>query len=77
MDLKNYIDSIQDWPQGGISFKDISPILANPKAFNESISGMCGLINHKPQIIAGVDARGFVFASAIAERLNIDMYAVN
>jgi len=73
MDLKNYIDSIQGWPQEGISFKDISPILANPKAFNESISGMCNLINSKPQMIAGVDARGFVFASAIAERLNIGM----
>ena len=33
MDLKNYIDSIKDWPQEGINFKDISPILANPKAF--------------------------------------------
>jgi adenine phosphoribosyltransferase len=73
MDLKNYIDSIQGWPQEGISFKDISPILANPKAFNESISGMCNLINSKPQMIAGVDARGFIFASAIAERLNIGM----
>ena len=73
MDLKNYIDSVKDWPQEGINFKDISPILANPKAFNESISSMCNLINHKPQMIAGVDARGFVFASAMAERLNIGM----
>ncbi|GIS75234.1 MAG: hypothetical protein CM1200mP12_09530 [Gammaproteobacteria bacterium] len=73
MDLKNYIDSIEDWPQEDISFKDISPILANPEAFSESISGMCNLINHKPQMIAGIDARGFIFASAIAERLNIGM----
>jgi len=73
MNLKNYIDSVKDWPQEGINFKDISPILANPKAFNESISGMCNLINHEPQMIAGVDARGFIFASAMAERLNIGM----
>ena len=73
MDLKNYIDSVKDWPQEGINFKDISPILANPKVFNESISGMCNLINHEPQMIAGVDARGFIFASAMAERLNIGM----
>ena len=73
MDLKNYIDSVKDWPQEGINFKDISPILANPKAFNESISGMCNLINHEPQMIAGVDARGFIFASAMAERLSIGM----
>ena len=73
MDLKNYIDSIEDWPQEGINFKDISPILANPKAFDESISGMCNLINHEPHMIAGVDARGFIFASAMAERLNIGM----
>ena len=73
MDLKNYIDSIKDWPQEGINFKDISPILANPKAFDESISGMCNLINHEPHMIAGVDARGFIFSSAMAERLNIGM----
>ena len=71
--LNNYIDSIEGWPLEEINFKDISPILANPKAFNESISGMCNLINHKPQMIAGVDARGFVFASAMAERLNLGM----
>ena len=69
MDLKNYIDSIEDWPQEGFNFKDISPILTNLEAFSESISGMCNLINSKPQMIFGVDARGFVFASAIADKI--------
>ena len=73
MDLKKYINSIKDWPKEGINFKDISPILANPKVFRESIKKMCNLINERPQMIAGVDARGFIFASAMAESLNTGM----
>tara|TARA_B100000700_G_scaffold119327_1_gene134129 strand:+ start:3155 stop:3670 length:516 start_codon:yes stop_codon:yes gene_type:complete len=73
MDLKEYINSIKDWPKEGINFKDISPILANPKVFRESIKKMCNLINERPQMIAGVDARGFIFASAMAESLNTGM----
>ena len=40
MDLKKYIDSVKDWPIEGINFKDISPLLLNPKVFEESIKGI-------------------------------------
>ena len=71
MDLKTYIHSIKDWPRIGINFKDISPLLSNPKAFQLSIKGMSDLIKGKEVMVAGVDARGFIFASAIAQRLGL------
>ena len=71
MDLKTYIHSIKDWPRKGINFKDISPLLSNPEAFQLSIKGMSDLIKGKEVVLAGVDARGFIFASAIAQRLGL------
>ena len=76
MDLEKYIDSVKDWPVEGINFKDISPLLSNPKVFEESIKGMISLINEKPQLLAGVDSRGFIFASAMAERLNLGLLMI-
>ncbi|HIG49364.1 MAG TPA: hypothetical protein EYQ13_01015 [Gammaproteobacteria bacterium] len=73
MDLKKYIDSVKDWPIEGINFKDISPLLLNPKVFEESIKGMCNLISEKPRMLAGVDSRGFIFASAMAAKLNLGL----
>tara|TARA_B110000438_G_C15384941_1_gene466439 strand:+ start:78 stop:593 length:516 start_codon:yes stop_codon:yes gene_type:complete len=70
MELKKYIDSVNDWPQIGIDFKDISPLLSDPRAFNESIESMCNLISNNFQTLAGIDSRGFIFASAMAEKLN-------
>ena len=76
MDLKKYIDSVKDWPVEGINFKDISPLLSNPKVFEESIKEMSNLINKKPQLLAGIDSRGFIFASAMAERLNLGLLLI-
>lgn len=76
MDLEKYIDSVKDWPVEGINFKDISPLLSNPKVFEESIKEMSNLINKKPQLLAGIDSRGFIFASAMAERLNLGLLLI-
>lgn len=73
MDLKKYIDSVKDWPKEGIDFKDISPILSNPEALNKSIEGMCELVKKPPQLIGGIDSRGFIFASMMAQKLNTGM----
>ena len=73
MNLEAYIHSIKDWPKKGITFKDISPLLSNPKAFQLSIKGMSDLIESKEVMVAGIDARGFIFASAIAQKLGLGM----
>ena len=55
----------RSFPIEGVSFKDISPLLANQKLFEECIDEM-GLLVDMPDYWIGIDARGFIFASALS-----------
>ena len=69
MSYKNYIKEVPDFPIEGVSFKDISPLLADQQLFISCIEDMGNLIeNHLPNYWIGIDARGFIFASALAIR---------
>jgi adenine phosphoribosyltransferase len=67
MDLGRYIRDIPDFPKPGILFKDITPLLAEPRAFREAIDR---LRNHyagqRIDILAAAEARGFLFAAPLA-----------
>ena len=68
--LKNYIRSIPDWPKKGILFRDITPLLADPKAFSAAIDALCaGFTETGIDYVAAIEARGFIFGSAVAEKL--------
>ncbi len=69
MNIKDYIRDIPDFPKQGIIFKDISPLLWNPEAFNKAIDLLSEKAKDADKII-GLDARGFIFAWAIAYKLN-------
>ena len=64
MDIKKYIDEIQDFPKSGISFKEISPLLSDAVAFNQVITKMWDLVE-TPDYWVGIDSRGFIFATAL------------
>jgi adenine phosphoribosyltransferase len=68
-DLKNAIREAPDFPTPGISFKDISPILENPQLFQKAIHSFRDVITVIPDYIVAVDARGFIFGSALAYEL--------
>jgi len=69
-DLKKYIRDIPDWPKEGILFRDITPLLLNPKAFSASIEALCAdFLDMGVEYVAAVEARGFIFGSAVAEKL--------
>jgi adenine phosphoribosyltransferase len=71
IELQRYIRSIPDWPKKGILFRDITPLLAEPKAFAAAIEALCaGFTNTGVEYVAAVEARGFIFGAAVAERLN-------
>ena len=60
--IKNKIDTVPDFPKPGIPFKDITPLLKDPSAFDKCIDVMASLIKAKglnPTIIAGIESRGF------------------
>ena len=70
--IKSFIRDVPDFPQKGILFKDITPLLQNPAAFKASIDEFKQLIiPFKPDYIAAIESRGFIFASVIARDLNI------
>jgi adenine phosphoribosyltransferase len=70
-DLANVIRDIKDFPKEGIVFKDISPILQNPKYFNEAIDWyMDSVKDLKIDKVLGAEARGFIFGAPVASKLN-------
>lgn len=70
-ELQAAIRNVPDFPQPGIQFKDITPLLANPRLFAGCIERIIeGLKPGSVDVVAGIDARGFLFASAAALRLN-------
>lgn len=69
--LKRYIREIPDWPKKGILFRDITPLLADADAFSAAIEALTkGYHDSAIQYVAAVEARGFIFGSAVAEALD-------
>src|SRR5204863_9323856 len=67
MDLANYIRDIPDFPKPGIVFKDITPLLADPGAFEEAIRRLVDHYKDRPvDAVAAAEARGFLFAAPMA-----------
>ena len=70
MDLKDHIRTIPDFPKPGILFYDISTLLHNPKALKRAIDQLSERIAvYEPEILLGIEARGFLFAAPIAYKL--------
>jgi len=70
VELERYIRSIPDWPKKGILFRDITPLLAEPAAFAASIDALCAdFAEADIEYVAAVEARGFIFGSAVARKL--------
>jgi adenine phosphoribosyltransferase len=68
--LESYIRSMPDWPKKGILFRDITPLLADPKAFSAAVDTLCaGFTKAGVKYVAAVEARGFIFGAAVAEKL--------
>jgi adenine phosphoribosyltransferase len=71
MDLKSFIRDIPDFPKPGILFRDITPLLAVPEAFRETIRQLAAPFRNRGiQAIVAAEARGFIFAAPLALELN-------
>ncbi|WP_054958134.1 adenine phosphoribosyltransferase [Paenibacillus dakarensis] len=72
MDYKDYIRVIPDFPQPGISFKDITTLLKNGEMYRSSINDLKNMVEHlKIDVIAGPEARGFVVGAPLAYALGV------
>jgi adenine phosphoribosyltransferase len=74
MDLKHYIRDIPDFPTPGILFKDITPLLACPDAFRESVDVIARHYKGRSvTAVAAAEARGFLFAAPLALQLDLPL----
>ena len=69
--MRSRVRDIPDFPTPGILFKDITPLLADPRAFHIVLDSIAErFIGEHVDAIVGVEARGFIFGGALAARLN-------
>lgn len=70
MDFKDHIKIVQDWPEEGVQFKDITPLMAHGEAFTKAIDEIIAYAKEKEaDIIVGPEARGFIVGCPVAYAL--------
>lgn len=77
MNLKNYIASIKDFPQEGIIFRDITPLMADGKAFAYACNQMLDFAKERNvDVVVGPESRGFIFGCPVAKDLKVGFVPV-
>ena len=75
--LRDYIRDVPDFPKPGILFKDITPLLHDPSAFRLCIENLCAPWHStEPDVIVGIESRGFIFGAAMAFHLGVPFVPV-
>ena len=75
--IRAHIRTVPDWPAPGVQFRDITPLLQNPKVFRVLIDEFVHrYVDVKPDAIAGLDARGFIIGAVVAYELNVGFVPV-
>lgn len=75
--LKALVRTVPDWPEPGVQFRDVTPLLRDGSAFRALIEQLAERYqNHDLAAIAGIDARGFIFGGALAQRLGVGFIPV-
>jgi adenine phosphoribosyltransferase len=72
--LRNNIRTVPDWPMAGVQFRDITPLLQNPRVFRVLIDAFVHRYmapEMRPDVVAGLDARGFILGAVVAYELNV------
>jgi len=72
--LKSHIRTVPDWPSPGVQFRDITPLLQNPRVFRVLIDAFVHRYMDpalRPDVVAGLDARGFILGSVVAYELGV------
>jgi adenine phosphoribosyltransferase len=72
IDLKSKIREVPDWPEPGVGFKDISPLLRDPSALEQAISDLASWTREQdPDLVLGAEARGFILGAALASEAGV------
>ncbi len=68
-DLAALIRTVPDYPHAGIQFRDITTLLLDGMGFTETVARLAGAVGDDYDLVAGIEARGFIFAAALAARM--------
>ncbi len=72
IDLKEHIRTIPDFPEKGVMFRDVTPLFAHVEAFDAACGRLADAFRaHRVDMIAGIEARGFILGGAIARELGL------
>ncbi len=75
--IRALIHEIPDFPQPGILFRDITPVLADPRALRATVTHMAeALAPHRPEGIVAIESRGFLLGSALAMHMDLPLVLV-
>lgn len=74
--LAGLIRAVPDFPRAGVTFRDITPLLAEPAAFTEATTRMAAPFVGAVSAVVGIDARGFLLAGPIAQALHVPLVPV-
>ncbi len=72
--LRQHIRTVPDWPAPGVQFRDITPLLQDPAVFRVLIQAFVQRYaeeSRRPDVVAGLDARGFILGAVVAYELNV------
>jgi adenine phosphoribosyltransferase len=70
--LRDRIRTVPDWPQPGVMFRDITPLLQDPKTLRMLVASfVLRYMDRELDVIAGIDARGFIIGAVVAHELNL------
>ena len=70
------IREVPDWPKPGVVFKDITPLLSDAEGFTMAVDELTKLAPQPIDIVVGMEARGFIFAAAVAYKLGAGMVPI-
>jgi adenine phosphoribosyltransferase len=75
-DLKALIRDIPDFPKAGILFRDVTPLLLDPRAFRETVERICAPFLKQVDVVVGIESRGFIVGAAVAYHLGTGLALV-
>ena len=70
IDLKERVRDVPDWPEQGVVFRDITPLLRDPEALDQTVHQLAAWgKERRPDVVLGAEARGFILGAAIAKEI--------
>ncbi|WP_265521309.1 adenine phosphoribosyltransferase [Oerskovia flava] len=75
-EVLDLVRPVQDYPSPGVTFRDITPLLADPVAFRDVITALAERVGDEIDLVAGMEARGFLVGSPLASHLGVGFVPV-